>query len=246
MQTIKNKKEEINYNKGQSLDSITEYIERCFKIYPFESYYSHIHSHLNRPNMNILEMGCGNGFLSLWLEKKTKRTIYGTDISKEFINTAHTYGNAHGYQSQFILMDIENSGLKPYSFDLIIMLDVLHHFPDTEYFLKEVYRSLKNNGVLIVFEPNPFNLWIMHSVIKRKIIDKGNWGFEHEKMFSKRHYTNSFKSIGFDIVESKTIRYIPKSMIDEKKYLFQFDELLSKIPIINSLGFATYICARKR
>lgn len=199
--------------------------------------------YLNNPNMRILDMGCAQGFLSFWLEKRTKRSIYGMDIADGFVKAAHVYKTTKGLQSQFMIMDAENSGLKSDSFDLVIMLDALHHFPDTTYVLKEVYRILKRDGTLLIFEPNPFNPLIVYHEIKWKIT-KVKKGHEHEKHFRRGHYLNGFKKAGFDIVETKTIRYIPKG-VQGKKYLSQLDHLLSNTPIINLFGFVMYICGRK-
>lgn len=243
MQTEENKIEEINFVKDKPLDEIISYIEWCFETYPFEAYYSYIHPYLNNPNMRILDMGCANGFLSFWLEKRTKRCIYGMDIAEGFVKAAHVYKTTKGFQSQFMIMDAENSGLKSDSFDLVIMLDVLHHFPDTAYVLKEIQRILKKGGALIVLEPNPFNPLIVYHEIKWGIT-KVKWRHEHEKHFRRGYYLNSFKKAGFDIVENKTIRYIPKGIL-RKKHLSQLDHSLSNTPIINLFGFVTYVCGRK-
>lgn len=243
MQTKDSKIDEINFVKDKPLDEIISYIEWCLETYPFEAYYSYIRPYLNNPNMRLLDMGCAQGFLSFWLEERTKRSIYGMDIADGFVKAAHTYKTTKGFKSQFMVMDAENSGLKSDSFDLVIMLDVLHHFPDTAYVLREIHRILKRGGTLIIFEPNPFNPLLVYDTIKWNVT-KVKWRHEHENHFTRWHYLNGFKKAGFDIVENKTIRYIPKGVL-RKKYLSQLDHLLSNAPIINLFGFVTYICGRK-
>lgn len=85
----------------------------------------------------------------------------------------------------------------------------------------------------------------MYDKIKREVT-KVKWRHEHEKHFRRGHYLSGFKKAGFDIVENKTIRYIPKGALRKKYIISQLDHLLSNTPIINLFGFVTYICGIKR
>lgn len=241
MQTKRNKIEEIKYVENQSVDEIISYIEWCFETYPFETYFSYIDPFLKNSDMKILDLCCGNGFLSFWLEKRTSKKVYGIDIADGFVKVANAYKVKKGYNTQFLITDAENTGFRSNSFDIILILDALHHFPDSTDVLKEIYRILKKGGTLIIFEPNPLNPLIVFDRIKRDILE-GKWRRDHEKHYGKSEYISSFKKAGFDIVENKTIRYIPKF---KSKNLLKYDHLFNKIPIINSFGFVTYICGRK-
>ena len=73
----------------------------------------------------ILEMGCGEGSIVLWLAKKYSHLqFFGTDISPVGIELAKN--KSQGISNAiFIIEDIQNSRLKDNSIDLIISQSVL-------------------------------------------------------------------------------------------------------------------------
>ena len=243
MQTLADKLEESAETHHQTYDAEVKYIDWAFRSYPLESYTSQIKPYL-RHDMEILEMGCRSGFFCFWLEWMTGTRIYGIDIAKEFIDCANQHAAKHGYLSSFACLDAENTGLPAESFDVIIMLDTLHHFPNTEDILKEVSRLLRPGGKFVCFEPNPYNLFHIAYKLHHMLRD-GHYGLDHEHEYSRGHYTEYLEASGFDIIESRTIRYISKALIDKSTSLFNLDSALSHVPLISSAGFCTFIVAQK-
>jgi len=96
----------------------------------------------------ILDLGCGAGYWTKRLNENIGKTI-GVDISEEFLNKAkEKYPEIEFYKMDFHALDfIDNS------FDCIYADNVLEHSPYPQKVLSEIYRVLKNKGLLIALIP---------------------------------------------------------------------------------------------
>ncbi|KKQ49407.1 MAG: hypothetical protein US75_C0002G0015 [Candidatus Woesebacteria bacterium GW2011_GWC1_38_13] len=98
---------------------------------------------------NILDVGCGDGTLSVMLREETHAEVFGCDISIRELKLAKTKGiktkhcdlNKHfPYQTN--------------TFDMVFSNQVIEHIIDPDHFLSECRRILKRNGRLIITTPN--------------------------------------------------------------------------------------------
>ena len=94
----------------------------------------------------IVDLGCGDGFISKYLSQVKTRAVIGIDINKERLSQSPSNN------LKFIEADIRQYSFK--DIDGIIISDVLHHlnFATQEQILEKVARNLKKNGVLIIKE----------------------------------------------------------------------------------------------
>lgn len=109
----------------------------------------------------VLEIGCGNGFISAILSRFANEVI-ATDLSKLNIKT-HSIGI---FKAKALIqrLNIENCKIVSCSaeelpfedkfFDLVFCAYSLEHVPDKNKALKELKRVLKNNGETIFLVPN--------------------------------------------------------------------------------------------
>ena len=109
----------------------------------------------NNPTM-LLDFGCGDGNMTEYVAHLLPTTkIYGVDPSSESVELAKKrLPNASFYTSGPTLPFFENN-----MFDVIYAAGVFHHIPFNEHkeYLDELHRILKPNGLLILFELNPWN-----------------------------------------------------------------------------------------
>ena len=103
-----------------------------------------------KENMNILEIGCGNG--ALWKENLSvlPQNIHVTlsDISEGMLRDAR---EAIGKDSRFSYrrFDCHKIPLKEKAFDIVIANHVLFYFDDIDVVLKECKRVLKDTGSFV-------------------------------------------------------------------------------------------------
>lgn len=100
-----------------------------------------------RDNGKILDVGCGNGQLTGWMKEHGWRT-YGVDINKEACEQAERLG------LNIFCGELQNANYTNDFFDVIIIHHALEHLYDPLALLKECFRILKRDGILIIDCPN--------------------------------------------------------------------------------------------
>ncbi len=112
----------------------------------------------NKKSITVLDIGTGTGFIPLTIcgfLKKSDQFIC-SDISQEMLNLARKKLKIEGFKCKFrFLKWSKDISMKGNSVDIVTINSVLHHIPNTKYFLNEVNRVLKKNGLVIIgHEPN--------------------------------------------------------------------------------------------
>lgn len=102
----------------------------------------------SRNNMNILEVGCGAGWLCPWL--KVYGHVTATDLSDEVLSRARQ----RVPDVSFIVGDFMTLDFAPASFDVIIALEVLSHVADQPGFVAKLASLLKPGGMLMLATQN--------------------------------------------------------------------------------------------
>lgn len=125
-----------------------------------------IDKEINKSGLNLLDVGCGAGRLGYILKQKTKNlNLYGVDIDIESLQIA----KERGYLIQNINLDNEKLAYPAQVFDIVVCLDVIEHVKNPYSLLEEIYRVLKEDGLLLLSTPNI--QWIYHII--RLIFGKG-------------------------------------------------------------------------
>ena len=96
---------------------------------------------------HILDIGCGNGKMLGYLQKKTQSHIYGFDYSQQAIKTAQALFPESAEFKEGIIGQIEYPEDK---FDVIISMDTLYFAPDMTAFVAQVKKWMKKDGVFFV------------------------------------------------------------------------------------------------
>jgi ubiquinone/menaquinone biosynthesis C-methylase UbiE len=100
----------------------------------------------------ILEIGCGTGKNTAWLEEKTSQ-LTCVDFSEQMIDIARK--NKSGKNIRFIQSDITT----PWNFgkhDLITCSLILEHIRDLAFIFQEAAKSLEEDGLLYICELHPY------------------------------------------------------------------------------------------
>jgi len=119
---------------------------------------SYILPYLDKPNIKVLEVGCGNGkFLNSIMEHNPSADLYGCDIRHPTADYTFSFKNIFPGQPLPYLSD---------SFDVIILMDVLEHVKNYRFLLSEIDRILDNNGTFIGFVPCEGETFSAYSLYK--------------------------------------------------------------------------------
>jgi ubiquinone/menaquinone biosynthesis C-methylase UbiE len=111
---------------------------------------------------DVLEAACGTG-IGLGLLARYANCVVGGDIDKKNIAIA---SNLYRNDSlQIREMDVHNLPFGEKSFDVILLFEAIYYLEHPEIFVKEAYRILRRQGVLIIctvnrdwedFHPSPY------------------------------------------------------------------------------------------
>ncbi|MFX0022354.1 MAG: class I SAM-dependent methyltransferase [Candidatus Hermodarchaeota archaeon] len=105
-------------------------------------------------NSYVLDNGCGTGYGTNFLANNKVKEIVGVDISKETISFAQKK-----YQRENLVFKQMNSLALDFldkTFDAVVSFDVIEHIDEKfqEKFISEIYRVLKDGGILLIGNPN--------------------------------------------------------------------------------------------
>jgi ubiquinone/menaquinone biosynthesis C-methylase UbiE len=97
----------------------------------------------------LLEIGYGVG-TDLLTFCENGADVYGIDITEEHYRLAKLNFELHGKQCVLKICDCAKIDFPADYFDVVYTLGVLHHIPDIERCISEIYRVLRPNGQLVM------------------------------------------------------------------------------------------------
>jgi SAM-dependent methyltransferase len=108
-----------------------------------------VHEYGAFPGKRVLEVGCGNAYtLGKYAEHGAE--VYGLDITEAAVGLSRQRFDYQGLKGDFRVGNAEELPYESDYFDCICSMGVLHHVPDPEKAVSEIYRCLKPGGRLIV------------------------------------------------------------------------------------------------
>jgi 2-polyprenyl-3-methyl-5-hydroxy-6-metoxy-1,4-benzoquinol methylase len=113
--------------------------------------------------MNVLEIGCGHGWLSIELARRNKNiSIDSLDVSSEAIKEGKEYYEKLSKKEKigkinFRVQDLNYIKLPEKKYDVVIAFATLHHIMNINSLIKEIKKSLKTQGYFIAYEDNGLN-----------------------------------------------------------------------------------------
>ncbi len=127
----------------------------------------------------LLDVGCGNGEVTVKLKERGFE-VYGVDFSSVAISMAKSKSvNA-------IVHDVD-TGLpfKNGSFDVVWCGDILEHIFDPIFVLKEINRTLKDDGIVLITVPN--ELYLLNRV--KVLLGKSPQSAIYRRFSQCKHHT---------------------------------------------------------
>lgn len=185
----------------------------------------------------ILEIGCGRGGFSAYLEKNSDKSteIFACDYSEQALEIAK---KRFGYSSKKLKWkteDIQNISFPSKYFDVVISCETIEHVPNPIKALEELYRVLKPGGKLILTCPNYFNLfgiWCFYRWLIGKPFTEGGQPYVNYILLPRVYL--KLKSLGLKIKHFHTAELIIPARIPKTFYFKQLPKVLS------FLGYRTF------
>lgn len=203
----------------------------------------------------VLDCGCGDGVQAEKISKMHK--VIGVDLSSIRVKRARTKG------LEVMAADVYNLPFKNSIFDIVVFSEILEHLTEPEKALKEINRTLKSKGYLIMDTPSRTNIidivlhplmriWFIKNILLKIHIDRlreknlydkiFNWGLyqdlTHVSFYDMHTIKKLLNSSGFDIIKVRgapCCRYDLPSIIIPPIFKI-VDGVLRRLPIIRKYG----------
>ena len=144
------------------------------------------------PRADVLDVGCGNGFIAHHLCGLLGTNVVGLDVG------ANTTARIN-----YLPYDGRHFPVKDQSFDAVLLCYVLHHAQDARLVLNEVSRVLREGGLAIIYEDIP-SLWWDRAVC-----------WTHDRQWRSRtgpctfraeqDWRKTFSLAGFEVISERSL-----------------------------------------
>lgn len=149
---------------------------------------------LGRRDGAVLDLGCGDGRLTLSLRG---RTIVGADVSRVALDRARGRLTERDVE----LVEVFPGAVLPFeenAFDLVLLAETIEHVADAETLLAEAWRILRAGGEIAVTTPSHGRRTSLSMLVR---------GFErtfdplspHVRFFSRESLTEMLAEAGFEV-----------------------------------------------
>lgn len=135
---------------------------------------------------SIIEIGAGTGSVSRYLMQNGYSNISVGEMHLSGLLYAQQYGIDKCYQFNLLKTPFEDE------FDVVCMFDVLEHIEDDNLALQNIYKSLKNNGKIVLTVPSHMWLWNREDIVAG-----------HKRRYTKKALINKLQKNGFEILNAR-------------------------------------------
>lgn len=161
--------------------------------------YDRILKNLPKQPQKILDLGCGDGYLSFLMAQQGHQVV-SLDLSLNRLKKFRDIAREYGIEQK--IGDVKQTGLKDQSFDVIVTSEVLEHIEGYPAVLLEAARLLKANGVLIITVPHdePQKLLTCPHCLKQFYRDG------HVNRFNRENLKNALIKQKYDVLQTTVFR----------------------------------------
>ena len=151
------------------------------------------------PSRWVLDLGGNTGGESTVLVQEGYRVVL-SDINEVALEIAQE--RARNFELEVprcVAADVHALPFEDGSFELIMVIEALHHFDDYDQALAQIFRTLEPGGGFMALEPNGWN------PIRRLSEIRDRFRGTIEKSFTRRQLHRLLKKAGFETIEVKSV-----------------------------------------
>jgi len=103
-----------------------------------------------KENLNILDLGCGNGWFCGQLSKHFNNSFYCADVNMNELKQAARVFNTDNIK--YVYADIFNTEIRQENIDLIIINAAIQYFPDFKRLINKLLTLIRENGEIHIMD----------------------------------------------------------------------------------------------
>jgi len=148
---------------------------------------------------NILEVGCGNGWLSAKLSKVPKANVSGIDINiVELEQARKVFGKIHNLR--FMYGDIRSGMLQDKKYDLIVFAASIQYFPSVDEILNVALRHLTLQGEIHILDSHLYRFNEIAEARQRSKKYYTQMGFREMSEYYFQHSIEDLRPFCFSVL----------------------------------------------
>ena len=226
-------------------DEKTGFGARTGQEYNFKRYYLPLLREAIPSSGTVLELGCGTGFYTKWLEERGLK-VYAMDISSKMVNLARrrcpddvtlSVGNCEDPASALGVDAVANR------FDAIIGINTFSYYPNKLAALRNYRQLLRPGGRLIVLDMNGSSLTQQLAYL---------FNYRGARRFARninqstpKRLTAMLERSGFAVERMKRFTFMPNGASRGwVTLLTPVDRVLSRLPGVDVFAFRIFWVAR--
>jgi ubiquinone/menaquinone biosynthesis C-methylase UbiE len=163
-----------------------------------------------KTKLNILEVGCGNGWLSAKLSDIENATVTGIDVNRielmQAVTTFEKKNNLH-----FIYGDIRTAQLRSHAYDIIVFAASLQYFPSLSEIITKALSLLNEDGEIRIVDTPLYDKNEMENAAMRTKNYYISLGFEEMISYYFHHSLSDLNQFNYKII------YSPKNIFSNLK-----------------------------
>lgn len=147
---------------------------------------------------NVLDVGCGSGYLC-------KRALEKGAVHSSGIDILNPPGYSDSEKWEFLNLDLDSEWADGFNkskvnqFDVVLAFDIIEHLSSPYSFLRSCHSMMSKEGVLVLTTPN-IGSW-------ERLVKPENWSGcidpQHKTLFNLYSLKFMLGRVGFDVVNSK-------------------------------------------
>ncbi len=155
------------------------------------------------PTSRVLDMGCGNGTIAMWLARSRGCKVVGVDLSSVRIGNAQTALQAATDLQHLVSFERASATELPYddnSFTHVWSQATIYHVHDKDAALQEAYRVLEPGGVFVfddLLKPRPNISQEARTYVYDRLLFDTDFGFHT--------YQDALRGAGFRVMEARDL-----------------------------------------
>jgi ubiquinone/menaquinone biosynthesis C-methylase UbiE len=153
------------------------------------------------PGLTILEVGCGNGWLSNRMAQIKNNRVFASDVGlPELEQGRRIFGSNPNLT--FVYSDLEHLVQLDIHFDLIVFASSIQYFPSLPEVIKSTRLLLKKDGELHILDSPLYEQKDVAPAVKRTKVYYDSIGFPEMADSYFHHSLDEVKQLGFQVLYS--------------------------------------------
>lgn len=137
--------------------------------------------------------------------------MHGIDITPSSKEITEQLFKLYNYSSELTIGDVENMPYEDNTFDFVYSFGVIHHTPDIQKAINEIYRVLKPGGSCYIAVYNKNSWFFRYNIfLKNWILNKGYQKYTLKQQISLVEYPNNNKNLVVKLHTKKEVKKLFK------------------------------------